>query len=101
MRFLQVSGTRPVIPSDLSTDLADIITTCWAHNPQDRPAFTDVLPRLESFMSALVRQNKAQQAATEQHTGTQEGATTEWPFADMATTTAVTSSQNITKWVKQ
>ncbi len=92
----QVSGTRPVIPTELPTALSNIISACWAQKPEDRPSFTTVLQQLETAIGSSGKLSKSQQPGM-----SQQGEASEWYFADLATTTGatgLTNSQNMTNW---
>ena len=41
-------GERPEIPSDTPKALADLISCCWAQDPQDRPTFGDIVAAFQS-----------------------------------------------------
>ena len=33
---------RPDIPEDMPRGLSDLMQSCWAHDPSDRPSFTQI-----------------------------------------------------------
>ncbi|CAM9404226.1 unnamed protein product [Ectocarpus sp. 12 AP-2014] len=39
---------RPVIPADVPVDIAEMVRSCWAQEPEDRPTFPGLWPRRES-----------------------------------------------------
>lgn len=39
---------RPRIPSQAPQALAQLMMSCWSHDPDQRPCFDDVVPWLES-----------------------------------------------------
>lgn len=43
-------GNRPTIPGDVSPLLRDIITSCWAMNPDERPDFLTVSDKLSEVI---------------------------------------------------
>ncbi|KAJ3278355.1 hypothetical protein HK104_002417 [Borealophlyctis nickersoniae] len=48
------SGGRPELPSDIPADLLDLVQECWAHDPKQRPPFSRIVERFDSFGSAPV-----------------------------------------------
>lgn len=45
---------RPKIPETLSPQLAELIKSCWATNPQNRPDYTQILESLSKLTSGFV-----------------------------------------------
>ncbi|CAN0355939.1 unnamed protein product, partial [Scytosiphon promiscuus] len=43
-----LNGLRPELPADAPEDLADMAKTCWAGNPEARPAFNSIMQGLKS-----------------------------------------------------
>jgi serine/threonine protein kinase len=43
---------RPPIPQDMHVSVAKILQDCWAHEPPQRPSFTEIIVRLEDAMLA-------------------------------------------------
>ena len=41
-------GERPTIPADAPPDIADIVRTCWAGVPEERPSASAVIAKLRS-----------------------------------------------------
>jgi len=48
-RLVCEEGQRPQIPSDVPQDIADLITQCWAQDPDDRPSMRSVLSKLQTL----------------------------------------------------
>ena len=48
-----VKGRRPPIPDDMPEPLVELMTSCWAHNPDDRPTAPEVLETLKSIQDKL------------------------------------------------
>lgn len=42
-------GARPTIPESTPSAYAALIRACWAQDPKDRPAFDEVLRRLDAM----------------------------------------------------
>ncbi|KAK8889950.1 hypothetical protein M9Y10_034706 [Tritrichomonas musculus] len=42
------AAERPPLPQELSPELKDLITSCWAQDPKDRPSFADVVDTMLS-----------------------------------------------------
>eukprot|EP00935_MAST-01C_sp_MAST-1C-sp1_P000773 g773.t1 len=49
-----VGGLRPELPDDSPRRLAQLMERCWAHNPADRPAFSEITTELEAIEVAPV-----------------------------------------------
>jgi len=49
---VSVRGDRPPLPDDIPTILHDIITQAWHQDPEKRPTFAQLLPRLEDAIFA-------------------------------------------------
>ena len=43
-------GQRPAVPARVPTALAALIGDCWHQDPAQRPAFTDIVKRLEAMV---------------------------------------------------
>eukprot|EP00163_Fabomonas_tropica_P016060 TRINITY_DN2897_c0_g1_i1.p1 TRINITY_DN2897_c0_g1~~TRINITY_DN2897_c0_g1_i1.p1 ORF type:complete len:322 (+),score=32.91 TRINITY_DN2897_c0_g1_i1:95-967(+) len=48
-----VAGVRPPIPENVPSELVSLIKECWAQDPEERPAFLQIITRLQSFLSQL------------------------------------------------
>ncbi|PNH07216.1 Serine/threonine-protein kinase CTR1 [Tetrabaena socialis] len=48
-----VQCQRPPLPPDCPEPLAELIGRCWADDPVDRPAFSEVVPLLQAELVAL------------------------------------------------
>ena len=48
-----VKGRRPPIPDDMPEPLVELMTSCWAHDPDDRPTAPRVLEMLKSIQETL------------------------------------------------
>ncbi len=48
-----VQCQRPPLPAWTPPALADLITCCWADNPDDRPPFTQIVPLLQGELQAV------------------------------------------------
>ena len=46
-------GCRPDIPADIPEPMQKLITLCWAHEPDTRPVFSDVVESLASLISTM------------------------------------------------
>jgi hypothetical protein len=46
-------GMRPAIPADTPPALAALIRDCWAPTPDRRPAFVDVVRRLQALQADM------------------------------------------------
>jgi len=44
------NGERPAIPADCEPSLQSLIEACWAANPDDRPAFEQIIQALEKVI---------------------------------------------------
>jgi hypothetical protein len=53
---------RPPIPADMHVNVAKILEDCWAHEPGQRPSFTDIISRLEDAMLQVTIPDPAGQA---------------------------------------
>lgn len=47
-----IKGKRPQIPHHCPKGYADLITKCWAHNPDERPDMVDVVKAIERLFEA-------------------------------------------------
>ena len=45
---------RPKIPEALNPQLAELIKSCWATNPQTRPDYTQILESLSKVSSDFI-----------------------------------------------
>ena len=51
---------RPPLPPDALPALAELITQCWHHKPLLRPAFAEIVPKLEAIrLDVIQRENEA------------------------------------------
>lgn len=50
---LIINGERLPVPSDIPEPLAALTRECWAQNPDDRPTFAAVVPRLEAAFTQM------------------------------------------------
>eukprot|EP00252_Welwitschia_mirabilis_P002588 TRINITY_DN1253_c0_g1_i1.p1 TRINITY_DN1253_c0_g1~~TRINITY_DN1253_c0_g1_i1.p1 ORF type:complete len:317 (-),score=57.45 TRINITY_DN1253_c0_g1_i1:313-1263(-) len=46
-------NTRPSLPDDLHEDLAFILQSCWAEDPNQRPSFGQIIRMLNAFLCTL------------------------------------------------
>jgi len=53
-----IHGKRPQIPDNIPKDYADIIRKCWAPNPNDRPAFSEILDLLNPIAKRAKKECK-------------------------------------------
>ena len=37
------SGLRPQVPDDMPQSLSSLLKSCWSHDPDERPAFVDLV----------------------------------------------------------
>ncbi|XP_042051130.1 uncharacterized protein LOC121796346 [Salvia splendens] len=44
------TNSRLDIPHNVDPQIATIISECWASNPEDRPSFKDMIPKLENLL---------------------------------------------------
>ncbi|GFH24910.1 uncharacterized protein HaLaN_22787 [Haematococcus lacustris] len=56
-------GLRPGIPPNCPPALADLMRAAWAQEPQARPSFRDLTPRLQGMYEASKQEEARQQAA--------------------------------------
>eukprot|EP01105_Mastigella_eilhardi_P010730 TRINITY_DN2496_c0_g1_i1.p1 TRINITY_DN2496_c0_g1~~TRINITY_DN2496_c0_g1_i1.p1 ORF type:complete len:1030 (-),score=229.84 TRINITY_DN2496_c0_g1_i1:43-2742(-) len=49
------SGKRLPLPEDLHAGVADVVQRCWAHQPTDRPSFSDVAGQLQPIFQAIYK----------------------------------------------
>jgi len=70
----QVSSqrARPPIDEQCPESLRRLIEDCWQHDPEKRPHFSAVLPRLQSVILELSIQSSTARAFWQQRFGTQE-----------------------------
>ncbi len=66
VRRFVLEGRRPSIPDRIPQDIHDLITSCWAEDPQARPTFHSVVSTLETVM---VAENLARSQRFAQHVG--------------------------------
>lgn len=52
-------GKRLPIPDDCPLPYGNVILSCWAQNPLERPAFDRILRELNEFHSSTVKQHRA------------------------------------------
>ena len=50
---LIINGERLPVPSDIPEPLAALTRECWAQNPDDRPTFAAIVPRLEAAFTQM------------------------------------------------
>lgn len=56
-----VAGARPVPSSSRwKNPLKDLLVECWAHKQEERPSFSNIRKRLETFMESLPRSDLPQ-----------------------------------------
>ncbi|ORZ38999.1 kinase-like domain-containing protein [Catenaria anguillulae PL171] len=60
IRMSILEGARPEIPKDTPQEFADLICSCWAHDPKQRPLFTEIVRRLEVLLDKIGRHPHAQ-----------------------------------------
>ena len=60
-----IAGERPPLPADCPAEIAAVITSCWATNPDDRPSFEDIVARLLAIIAKLEPALATQVAAEE------------------------------------
>lgn len=46
-------GQRPTLTADLHPDYVDIMTQCWAQDPEDRPTAKQVVARIEKILNKM------------------------------------------------
>eukprot|EP00803_Ostreobium_quekettii_P002628 evm.model.scf_148EXC.5 EVM.evm.TU.scf_148EXC.5 scf_148EXC:57852-63449(-) len=46
-------GIRPELPSEMPKELAEVVSACWAQDPQKRPSASEVAKRLEAFKGRI------------------------------------------------
>lgn len=46
-------GLRPKLPADMPRKYKKLTTACWAHDPQNRPSFAQILVALREIMRSL------------------------------------------------
>ncbi len=56
------SGQRPPIDPMCPSAYSDVMKRCWADNPDERPAFKDVVPALEALHDVLLEASEASTA---------------------------------------
>lgn len=44
-------GFRPTVPATMPAPYRTLMTACWAHRPEDRPNFTQILSILQRFLA--------------------------------------------------
>lgn len=47
------SGIRPPIPEGADPEYVQLIKDCWNSTPDERPSFTEIVPRLEGMLLAI------------------------------------------------
>jgi predicted Ser/Thr protein kinase len=47
-----VDGARPELPQDTEPRLAVLIKECWSPDPAERPAFKDIIPRIQELATS-------------------------------------------------
>eukprot|EP00210_Caulerpa_lentillifera_P001390 g1337.t1 len=50
LRRTVLSGMRPTIPERVPPLIAELIRSCWATHPYERPSFTNITLKLEEFL---------------------------------------------------
>jgi len=48
-----IAGLRPTIPDDCPGSYRSLIEDCWQENPEKRPSFTDIVPRVIAILGEL------------------------------------------------
>jgi len=69
-------GNRPEIPADCPPDFSAIITACWAHLPESRPSFPDLVEALDPLYKEerlRAKENKAARRLAESSGGSAPG----------------------------
>ena len=65
-------GSRPDLAAmrkarkDCPEELMDIVARCWAQNPAERPAFTDLIPELENLLTDVKAEMQRNSSNTDQ-----------------------------------
>ena len=54
---LIINGERLPVPSDIPEPLAALTRECWAQNPDERPTFAAIVPRLEAAFNSMTEEN--------------------------------------------
>ncbi len=49
-RFV-TAGKRLDVPKNAGALMIHLITTCWAHNPDERPSFDEIVQELQSYVN--------------------------------------------------
>lgn len=44
-----LSGLRPDIPPETNEKVKNILTSCWADDPENRPTFSQILTQIEDI----------------------------------------------------
>jgi hypothetical protein len=52
---IAVKNERPVIPAFILPSTQDLITTCWATEPGDRPTFDDIVDQLKEMNFKVIK----------------------------------------------
>lgn len=50
--FKVFSGLKPDVPADMPAEYRTLMEECWAADPQSRPSFRAILPRLRAMLAA-------------------------------------------------
>lgn len=53
MQKVLIAKRKPDIPAQVPSELAEVLRRCFASDPQRRPSFVDMLPVLQSALSAV------------------------------------------------
>ncbi len=51
-------GSRPQIPADTPAPLAELIQACWAPTPEQRPPFSEIVPRLNRLHEEMLQREQ-------------------------------------------
>ena len=78
---LIINGERLPVPSDIPEPLAALTRECWAQNPDDRPTFAAIVPRLEAAFTQMTNSESLPDALVETPN---EGSTTTTTVAEDA-----------------
>jgi Protein tyrosine and serine/threonine kinase/SH2 domain len=86
-------GARPPIDEHCPESLRRLIEDCWQHDPEKRPHFSAVLPRLQAVILELAIQSLTARAFWQQRFGTQERVSWRQFYAAFADSFAVQRSR--------
>ena len=50
---VHTNGERPPLPNDVHPEFLGLMQRAWAHSPDDRPAFPEILKTLDALLNSL------------------------------------------------